>query len=51
MPLFFGSLRGLSLDTLKVGAWVRVGGFPSTRVEHELHAERITVVGKIFDLR
>jgi hypothetical protein len=43
--------RGLSQDMLKPSTPVVVEGYPSTRNEHEMRAERITVAGKTFELR
>jgi len=43
--------RGLKPEILKPGAMVTVEGYPSTKVEREMRAERITVDGKIFELR
>lgn len=43
--------RGLSAEMLKAGAEVSVEGYPSTRNEHEMRAERITVAGKTVELR
>jgi hypothetical protein len=43
--------RGLSEAMLAPGKDVTVEGYPSTRVEHEMRAERITVGGKVFELR
>ena len=36
---------------LKPGAMVAVEGYPSTRIEREMRAERIIVNGKAFELR
>lgn len=43
--------RGLSEDMLKSGTTVLAEGYPSTRRENEMRAERITVGGKVFELR
>jgi hypothetical protein len=43
--------RGLSQDMLKPSTPVVVEGYPSTRNEHEMRAERITVAGKTVELR
>jgi hypothetical protein len=43
--------RGLNPEMIKVGTQVRVEGYPSTRTERELRAERIVVGGKSFELR
>jgi hypothetical protein len=43
--------RGLSEAMLAPGKDVAVEGYPSTRVEHEMRAERITVGDKVFELR
>jgi hypothetical protein len=50
-PLFRMQARGLSRDMLKPGTEVAVEGYPSTRTEHEMRAERITVAGKVVELR
>lgn len=43
--------RGLSEEMLKTGAVITAEGYPSTRREHEMRAERITVDGKVFEMR
>jgi hypothetical protein len=43
--------RGLSEDMLKPSTAVVVQGYPSTRNQHEMRAERITVSGKTVELR
>jgi hypothetical protein len=43
--------RGMSASMLAVGASFAAEGYPSTKVEHEMRAERITVGGKTFELR
>ncbi|MGE0211304.1 MAG: DUF6152 family protein [Parvibaculaceae bacterium] len=43
--------RGLTADMLKAGTEVSVEGYPSTRNEHEMRAERITVAGNTVELR
>ena len=35
--------RGLSEEMLKIGAVIQAEGYPSTRRDHEMRAERITV--------
>jgi hypothetical protein len=50
-PPFRMDTRGLKPEILKPGAMVTVEGYPSTKVEREMRAERITVDGKIFELR
>ena len=50
-PPFRMQARGLSPEMIKEGARVHVEGYPSTRVEHEMRAERITVDGRTFELR
>ncbi len=50
-PPFRMDARGLKPDMIKAGTAVRVEGYPSTRVERELRAERIVVDGKTFELR
>lgn len=43
--------RGLSEEMLKAGTVITAEGYPSTRREHEMRAERITVAGKVFEMR
>ena len=50
-PLFRMQARGITQDMLKPGTQVVVEGHPSTRLEHEMRAERITVAGKVVELR
>ena len=50
-PLFRMQSRGITQDMLKPGTPVVVEGYPSTRLEHEMRAERITVGGKVVELR
>ncbi|MGO4387930.1 DUF6152 family protein [Microvirga sp. 2YAF29] len=50
-PPFRMSARGLQPDMLKPGTQVTLVGYPSTREDAELRAERITVDGKTFELR
>jgi hypothetical protein len=50
-PLSRMQARGLSQEMLKPGTPVVVMGYPSTRNEHEMRAERITVAGKTVELR
>ncbi|KLK94496.1 hypothetical protein AA309_03380 [Microvirga vignae] len=50
-PPFRMSARGLEPDMIKPGRQVTLEGYPSTRVENEMRAERITVGGKTFELR
>lgn len=50
-PPFRMSARGIEPDMLKPGTQVTLVGYPSTRVENELRVERITIGGKIFELR
>jgi hypothetical protein len=50
-PLFRMQARGLTKDMLKPGTPVSVDGYPSTRHQHEMRAERITVAGKTVELR
>lgn len=45
------SARGLEPDMLKPGTQVRVEGYPATRVETEMRAERIEVGSKTYELR
>jgi hypothetical protein len=50
-PPFRMSARGLSADMLKPGTQVTLEGYPSTRVENEMRAERIIIGGRTFELR
>jgi hypothetical protein len=50
-PLSRMQARGLSEEMLKPGTPVTVLGYPSTRNEHEMRAERIIVAGKTVELR
>ena len=50
-PPFRMEARGLTPDMLKTGAQVTVEGYASTRVDREMRAERITVNGRVFELR
>ena len=50
-PPFRMETRGLSPEMIKPGTRVRAEGYPSTRVAHEMRAERIVVNGKTFELR
>jgi hypothetical protein len=50
-PPFRMEARGLSPELLKVGTRVDVEGYPSTRAENEMRAERIVVAGKTYELR
>jgi len=50
-PPFRMSARGLNPDMIKPGTSVRLEGYPSTREETEIRAERIIVGGKTYELR
>lgn len=50
-PPFRMQARGLSPEMINEGSRVLVEGYQSTRVEHEMRAERITIDGKTFELR
>lgn len=50
-PPFRMNARGLAPDMIKAGTDVTVEGYPSTRVQNELRAERIRVNGRTFELR
>src|SRR5882724_3150671 len=50
-PLSRMQARGLSEEMIKPGTPVVVLGYPSTRNQHEMRAERITVAGKTSELR
>jgi hypothetical protein len=50
-PITRMQLRGLSPDMLAHGTIVAAEGYPSTRVDNEMRAERITLAGKVFEMR
>jgi hypothetical protein len=50
-PPFRMSARGLNPDMIKPGTPVQVEGYPSTRTDTEMRAERIIVGGKTYELR
>jgi hypothetical protein len=50
-PISRMTLRGLSEEMLKPGTEIAAEGYPSTRHDHEMRAERITVAGKTFEMR
>ena len=50
-PPFRMEARGLSPDLIRAGTRVQAEGYPSTRAEHEMRAERIVVAGKTYELR
>lgn len=50
-PPFRMSARGLAPDMIKPGTSVRLEGYPSTRTQTEMRAERIVVGGKTYELR
>jgi hypothetical protein len=45
------SNRGVKEEMLKVGTTIAAEGYPSTRNEHEMRAERITVAGQTYEMR
>ena len=50
-PVSRMTLRGVVEDMLKPGVVISAEGYPSTRNEHEMRAERITIAGKIYEMR
>ncbi|MXQ11422.1 hypothetical protein GR328_08115 [Microvirga makkahensis] len=50
-PPFRMNARGLEPDMIRPGTRVTLEGYPSTRVESEMRAERIVVGGRTFELR
>ena len=50
-PISRMTRRGLSEEMLKAGTVISAEGYPSTRREHEMRAERITVGGKVYEMR
>ena len=43
--------RGLAPEMIREGTEMAAEGYPSTRVEHEMRAERIKVGGQTYELR
>jgi hypothetical protein len=43
--------RGLTEEMLKTGTVIAAEGYPSTRNEHEMRAERIRIAGKTYEMR
>ena len=50
-PITRMQLRGLSPDMLAHGTMVAAEGYPSARGGNEMRAERITLGGKVFEMR
>jgi hypothetical protein len=50
-PTFRMTNRGLSADMIAVGKTVTAFGYPSTVEKDEMRAERITVDGKVYEMR
>lgn len=50
-PPFRMTARGLDPDMIKAGTQITLEGYPSTRVENEMRAERLSLNGKTFELR
>jgi len=50
-PPFRMSTRGLEADMLKPGTTITVEGYPSTRSETEMRAERLITDGRTYELR
>jgi hypothetical protein len=50
-PPFRMNARGLQPDMIKPGTVVTLEGYPSTRVDTEMRAERLTASGKVYELR
>lgn len=43
--------RGLSREDIAVGATIKAEGYPSTVRENEMRAERVTVSGRVVEMR
>jgi len=43
--------RGVEETMLTPGTVIAAEGYPSTRTEHEMRAERITIAGKVYEMR
>ncbi len=50
-PPFRMSARGLQPEMIRPGTSVTLEGYPSTRADAEMRAERIIVGGKTYELR
>jgi hypothetical protein len=50
-PPFRMSARGLQPEMIRPGTSVTLEGYPSTRTDAEMRAERIIVGGKTYELR
>jgi hypothetical protein len=50
-PPFRMSARGLQPEMIKPGTSVTLEGYPSTRTDTEMRAERIIIGGKTYELR
>ena len=50
-PLSRMARRGVTEEMMKPGTVISAEGYPSTRTEHEMRAERITIDGKIYEMR
>ena len=50
-PPFRMSARGLQPEMIKPGTSVTLEGYPSTRMDTEMRAERIIIGGKTYELR
>jgi hypothetical protein len=50
-PTFRMSNRGVTADMIATGKTVTAFGYPSTVEKDEMRAERITVDGKIYEMR
>lgn len=50
-PPFRMDARELKVEMIKPGTSVAIEGYPSTKGEPEMRAERITVAGRVFELR
>ncbi|MBL8908682.1 MAG: hypothetical protein JNM20_18570 [Rhizobiales bacterium] len=50
-PISRMTRRGVEEAMLKPGVTIAAEGYPSTRAEHEMRAERITIDGKVYEMR
>jgi hypothetical protein len=50
-PTFRMTNRGATADVIKVGKTVSAYGYPSTVEKDEMRAERITIDGKVYEMR
>jgi Family of unknown function (DUF6152) len=45
------ALRGVERDDIAVGKRLKAEGYPSKVVDNEMRAERLTIAGRVFEMR